>query len=82
MAQAKAEAGCDQFRLYCKGAADAVPTGAYLIADGENSEVVTLRSLEGDMATLAAPCCEPTAAAGFCCRPSGITPGRADSSLP
>lgn len=55
VAQAKAEAGCEQFRLYCKGAADAVPTGAYLIADGENSEIVTLRSLEGDMATLAAP---------------------------
>ena len=32
-----------------------MPTGAYLIADGENSEIVTLRSLEGDMATLAAP---------------------------
>ena len=55
MAQTKAEAGADQFRLYCKGPEAAVPAGPYLIADGADSEIVLLRGLEGETATLAAP---------------------------
>lgn len=59
IAQTKAEAGTDQFRLYCKGPQAAVPSGAYLIADGESSEVVFLRSLEEEMGTLSAPLLHP-----------------------
>ena len=55
IAQTKAEAGTDQFRLYCKGPQTAVPAGAYLIADEENSEIVFLRGLEEEMGTLSAP---------------------------
>ena len=55
VAQTKAEAGADQFRLYCKGPEAAVPAGPYLIADGADSEIVLLRGLEGETATLAAP---------------------------
>lgn len=55
VAQTKAEAGTDRFRLYCKGPEAAVPSGAYLIADGAESEIVFLRSLEEEMGTLAAP---------------------------
>lgn len=55
VAQAKAEAGATQFRLYCRGPESAVPPGAYLIADGTDSEIVFLQSLEGEMGTLAAP---------------------------
>ena len=54
VAQTKAEAGADQFRLYCKGPEAAVPAGPYLIADGADSEIVLLRGLEGETATLAA----------------------------
>lgn len=55
IAQTKAEAGADQFRLYCKGPQAAVPPGAYLIADGVESEIVLLRGLEEEVGTLAAP---------------------------
>ena len=55
VAQTKAEAGADRFRLYCKGPEAAVPAGPYLIADGADSEIVLLRGLEGETATLAAP---------------------------
>ena len=55
IAQTRAEAGTDQFRLYCKGPQSAVPPGAYLIADGGDSEIVLLRSLEEELGTLAAP---------------------------
>lgn len=55
IAQTKAEAGTDQFRLYCKGPQAAVPPGAYLIADGDHSEIVLLRSLEEEMGTLSSP---------------------------
>lgn len=55
IAQSKAEAGADRFRLYCKGPQAAVPSGAYLIADGGDSEIVYLRELEEEMGTLAVP---------------------------
>lgn len=55
IAQTKAEAGVDQFRLYCKGPQSAVPPGAYLIADEGESEIVLLRGLEDEMGTLATP---------------------------
>lgn len=55
VAQTKAEVGADRFRLYCKGPEAAVPAGPYLIADGADSEIVLLRGLEGETATLAAP---------------------------
>ena len=55
IAQTRAEAGTDRFRLYCKGPEAAVPAGAYLIADGPGSEIVVLRSLEAEVGTLAAP---------------------------
>ena len=55
VAQTKAEAGADRFRLYCKRPEAAVPAGPYLIADGADSEIVLLRGLEGETATLAAP---------------------------
>lgn len=52
IAQAKAEAGDRELRIYCKGAA--MP-GAYLIEDAENSEIVFLRGIEGENAVLAEP---------------------------
>ena len=52
IAQTKAEAGESEPRLFCKGTA--VP-GVYLIEDGKNSEIVFLRSLEGEKGVLAAP---------------------------
>lgn len=55
VAQTRAEAGTDRFRLYCKGPEAAVTPGAYLIADGADSEIVFLRSLEAETATLTAP---------------------------
>lgn len=55
VAQTRAEAGERELRLYCKGPASAVTPGAYLIADGADSEIVGLRALEEEMGTLAAP---------------------------
>lgn len=55
VAQTRAEAGADRFRLYCKGPQAAVPSGAYLIADGADSEIVNLRGLEEELGTLASP---------------------------
>lgn len=55
VAQTKAEAGVTEFRMYCKGSETAVPSGAYLIADGAESEIVYLRRLEGEMGYLNAP---------------------------
>ena len=55
IAQTKAEAGSDQFRIYCKGSPDEVPPGPYLIADGEDSEIVLLRELAEEMGTVARP---------------------------
>ena len=52
IAQTRAEAGERETRIYCKGAA--VP-GAYLVADGKNSEIVALRAVEGEKAFLTAP---------------------------
>lgn len=55
LAQTKAEAGEEQLRLYCKGPEEAAPMGAYLIADGTNSEIVGLRSFEREMGMLTTP---------------------------
>lgn len=55
IAQARAEAGSAQMRLYCRGPQAAVPSGPYLISDGENSEIVYLKGLEGEMGTLSPP---------------------------
>lgn len=55
IAQTRAETGTDRFRLYCKGPQAAVPAGAYLIADGTESEIVLLRGLEDEEGALAAP---------------------------
>ncbi len=55
LAQASAEAGKDQLRLFCKYP-ETVPTPApFLLEDGKNSELVTLCSFEGETGTLAAP---------------------------
>ena len=55
IAQTRAEAGAGEFRLYRRGPESAVHPGAYLIADGGESEIVQLRRLDGDAAYLAAP---------------------------
>ena len=55
IAQTRAEAGAGEFRLYRRGPESAVHPGAYLIADGGESEIVQLRRLDGDAACLAAP---------------------------
>lgn len=55
VAQTKAAAGEEQFRIYCKGPQAAVQPGAYLIVDGTDSEIVSLRELAGELAILAAP---------------------------
>lgn len=52
LAQAKAEAGEREMRIYRKGPP---LLGAYLIEDGKNSEIVTLSALEGERGILAAP---------------------------
>ena len=58
VAQTKAEAGSNQFRVYCKGNPAAMPIpGAFLIEDGENSEIVVLKSLTEELGTLEAPLC-------------------------
>ena len=55
LAQTKAEAGEWKLRLFCKYP-DAVPTPApFLLEDGTDSELVTLRSLEGEIGVLNAP---------------------------
>ena len=56
IAQTKAEAGSQRFRIYCKLPPSTLPIpGAFLIVDGKESEVVSLRALEGEEAVLAAP---------------------------
>ena len=55
VAQTRAEKGQLQLRLYCKGPQSAVSSGAYLLADGENSEIVELQELMEEMGALAAP---------------------------
>ena len=55
LAQARAEAGEWKLRLFCKYP-DAVTTPApFLLEDGADSELVTLRSLEGETGVLNAP---------------------------
>ncbi len=55
VAQATAQAGCTQLRLYCKTPGRLPLPGAVLIDDGGDSEVVTLLSLTGEVGQLAAP---------------------------
>lgn len=52
IAQAKAEAGEKELRIYCKGT---VPPGAYLVEDGKKSEIVFLRESESGEAVLSEP---------------------------
>lgn len=54
LAQTWAAAGEDSFRLFRRGAAVPVQ-GDHLLCDGKNSEIVTLRELIGETASLAAP---------------------------
>ena len=59
VAQAKAEAGSTQFRIYCKGSPALLPVpGTFLIEDGENSEIVVLKSLSEEVGVLEAPLCK------------------------
>ena len=55
IAQAKAEAGSQELRIYRKGPEALALPDTYLIADGADSEIVTLRALEEERGTLAAP---------------------------
>ena len=58
VAQTRAEAGSEQFRIYCKGNPAALPIpGAFLIEDGENSEIVVLKNLSEELGTLETPLC-------------------------
>ena len=58
VAQTKAERGSEQFRIYCKGNQALLPIpGTFLIEDGEQSEVVVLKSLSEEMGTLEEPLC-------------------------
>ena len=52
IAQTRVEAGERETRIYCRGTA--IP-GAYLIADGKDSEIVVLRAVEDEKAVFAAP---------------------------
>lgn len=52
IAQTKVEAGETAMRIFCKRGA---PPGAYLLEDDKNSEIVVLRGIEGEQATLAMP---------------------------
>ena len=53
VAQTKAETGSKQFRIYCKGNQALLPIpGAFLIEDGDHSEVVVLKSLSEEVGTL------------------------------
>jgi len=55
VAQTKAEAGSRQFRIYCKGNPATLPIpGTFLLEDGENSEIVVLKSLSEELGTLEA----------------------------
>ena len=58
IAQTKAESGSEQFRIFCKGNHMMLPIpGAFLIEDGEQSEVVVLKSLSEELGTLEEPLC-------------------------
>jgi hypothetical protein len=56
IAQTKAEAGAVEMRLFWKGTASrlGVP-GAFLLEDGDDTEVITIESLSGENGVLAAP---------------------------
>ncbi|MCD8145909.1 MAG: hypothetical protein LUD84_01305 [Clostridiales bacterium] len=55
VAQATAEAGCTELRLYCQTPGRLPLPGAVLIDDGTDSEVVTLLGLTGENGQLASP---------------------------
>ncbi len=52
IAQTKAEAGSCELRVFFKGPP---PAGTYLITDDKHSEIVSLRSVEGETAILGTP---------------------------
>lgn len=54
LAQTKAEAGSDTFRVFCKGSVRPRP-GYYLLNDGENSEIIRLVEVDGENGRLEAP---------------------------
>jgi len=56
VAQTTAESGADSLRLFCKGQRKLLPIpGRYLLMDGERSEIVSLRALEGETGELSRP---------------------------
>lgn len=55
IAQTKAEAGSQELRIYRKGPEALALPDTYLIADGADSEIVALRTLEEEKGTLSAP---------------------------
>ena len=55
IAQTKAEAGNAQARLFYKGAVPPAAPGTYLISDGKESEIVSLRTIEGEIGAFGAP---------------------------
>lgn len=54
LAQTKAEAGDDAFRVFCKGSVRPRP-GYYLINDGESSEIIRLVAVDGETGRLETP---------------------------
>jgi len=56
LAQAKAEPGAAELRLFCKGGPDRLPIpGPFLLEDGKKSEICVLESVRGETVFLAAP---------------------------
>lgn len=56
LAQTRAEPGDAELRLFWKGAAARlIVPGAFLLDDGDDTEIVTLQSLSGETGVLAAP---------------------------
>lgn len=56
LAQAKAEQGAAELRLFCKGGLGRLPIpGPFLLEDGKKSEIIVLESCQGENALLAAP---------------------------
>lgn len=55
VAQTKAEAGSDTFRVFCKGSVRPRTPAPYLIHDKKNSEIIRLIGMEGEMGQLEKP---------------------------
>ena len=82
IAQTRAQAGEQRFRLYCRGPHSAVPAGPYLIADGADSEIVQLRAVEEETAELAAPLLRGHSRGRPLLSPSAITRIKGERSAP